>query len=304
MNGFIVNFGTESNLTCMKKIIIVLFTVFALGVTACEKQGGGNGGGGGTASEKDLIAAWVDSDGTEINFTSDGKVTAKYDDGETDTYTWNFKDGKLTVSSSDPDEEDEVYDVIFAAKKNALILAQDYGVKSYAGGRFFMMYYKKGATIPSATLSDGRWDCPHSGVKPENPTALDNDYRFTLIVKGSTMDMYVHAWGFHMTGTYAINNGTLNYNISNSWQGIYREGESWGWSASGPPYEADKWANWDYSMQNMNPETFEIRAPYYYEEGDPLKNKAPFHSFKVVLTDDGKEAYGVVANLVSWFYKR
>lgn len=289
----------------MKRFFLLALTaITAISFAACEKQGGENGGGGGTASEKDLIAAWVETDGTEINFTSDGKVAAKYDDGETDTYTWSFKDGKLTVSSSDPDEEDEVYDVIFAAKKNALILAQDNNVKSYAGGRYFMMYYKKGAAIPSATLSDGRWDCPHWGVKPENPTDPGNDYRFSLIVKGNTMDMYVFAWGFHITGTYAISKGELTYNHTNTWQGIFREGGSWGWAAAGPPYEDPRWANWDYSTPNINPETFAIRPPYVYEEGDPLDNARAFHSFKIVLTDDGKEAYADIANLVGWFYKR
>ena len=283
----------------MKKIIIVLSAVFALGVTACEKQGGGNGGGNNSASEKDFIASWVDADGTEITFSDNGKVTV-VSEGETDVYQWSYKDGKLTAVFND---DSEIYDVVFAAKKNALVLISEMGVKSYAG-RSFMIYYKKGAKIPAFTLSDGRWDCPHSGVKPSDVTARDNDYRFTLMVKGNTMDMYVHAWGFHINGTYTINNGEVNYDFTNTWQGIYREGESWGWSASGPPYEADKWANWDYSYPNMNPETFELRAPYSYEEGDPLDNGAPFHNFKFVVTDDGKEAYGTIVNLECWFFKR
>ena len=282
----------------MKRFFLLALTaIAAISFAACEKQGGENGGGGGTASEKDLIAAWVETDGTEINFTSDGKVAAKYDDGETDTYTWSFKDGKLTVSSSDPDEEDEVYDVIFAAKKNALILAQDNNVKSYAGGRNFMMYYKKGATITSATLSDGRWDCPHWGVKPENPTDPGNDYRFSLIVKGNTMDMYVFAWGFHIT----YDNHPL---VKRMKAEDYDKVDY----AKALKLYADRFKdanNFVFTfVGNINPETFAIRPPYVYEEGDPLDNARAFHSFKIVLTDDGKEGYAEVANLVGWFYKR
>lgn len=230
------------------------------------------------------------ADGTAVCEEAAGDNVIEHDG------TWSFKDNVLTLNY--PGLLEESFDVLLLGGNTVLVVFHN---KSHSHG--CDIYYKKNATVVSPALADGRWDAPHNGVKPEVLTSAENDYTVSLIVKDGKLDMYVPAWGFHTTGTFAIENGILKYNVTNSWQGIWRDKDSYGWSASGPPYDDCK-EYVDDGTPNMNPETFEIKAPWQTEKGDPMDNLRITQDVRLVVTPDGKEAYGIFANLRLWFYKR
>ena len=282
----------------MKKFFFAAFAVFALSFAACDKEGGNDTPSGQESSQSDFVGKWVDNYDDEYEFKADGTVI--WTSGEnTENHKWSFADGVLKF---DLEEEGKMEAVVFkfAAGKNVLGIGteDDYnGLKSC----FYSVLRKKGVTVKTANPSDGRWDAPHSGIKPEVLNSEENDYTACIIVKGNTWDLYLPMWGFHVNANYAINDGIVTFSNTKSWQGIYRHEGSYGWQASGPPYDIE---DWDYTKPNMNPETFAIRSPWVTEEGDPMKNMRAVENMAFYVTDDGKEAFGVFAGLAAWFYKR
>lgn len=283
----------------MKTILKLLAVAGALCVVACNKPDG-NGQTDETSTvvtDSDFVGTWVipgEDGGYTLELKADGSYTATTQWGDEDpqvsTGTWSYKDGKFESDLADEAEllgEGGAMAFIWNDEESEI--------------RSFALYFKKGATVKSPSLTDGRWDAPRWGYKPESYTEHE-DYWCSLIVDGSNLDVYVLAWGFHMKGTYTQDGGFLKYNVTNIWQGIYRDAYSWGWSAVGPPTEAYE-DGWDYTVPNMNPETFEVKYPWTIEEGNPLENDV-ISDMPFVITADGKFAYGSLYGIDAWFYKR
>jgi len=262
----------------MKKIfILALASLAVFAAVSCDKEKGGVNG--------DLVGSWDTLQGYVHTFNADGTAVCEEMDGDKvikHDGTWSCKDDVLSINY--PGMFEEEYDFRLIGGKAVLILIYD-----KTNGNAGDILYKKGATIESGTLSDGRWDAPHGGIKPAVIDSPDNDYTVFFFVKGNNLEMYVPAWGFNTKGTFAINNGVLDYDVTWSRQGIWRQGDSYGWNAS---------------EGEFNPETFEIKLPYKWEEGDPMDNMRVTQNNRLVVTDDGKEAYGRFANISCWFYKR
>lgn len=285
------------------KTILKFLAVAAAALTclaACKKDNGNENNGTNTGlTEADMVGTWVvalgdgETDPANLVLNSDGTYTHSWEGSEEDpeTGSWSVKDGKFSIDLADDTE--------LMASNTALALIY---IDEEFETRSFALYFKKGATVKSPALTDGRWDAPRWGYKPEKYTETE-DYWCSFIVDGSSLDAYILAWGFHMAGTYSQDGGTLKYNVANTWQGIYRDSGSWGWSAVGPPGGLGLEDTWDYTIPNMNPETFEIRSPWWNEEGNPMENSI-ISDMPLVITDDGTHAYGVLYSICAWFYKR
>ena len=53
---------------------------------------------------------------------------------------------------------------------------------------------------------EGRW----------NVQKTETDYSFSLIFKGNKLDVYIIAWGVHVSGTYTYANNEVTYNITSA----------------------------------------------------------------------------------------
>ena len=54
---------------------------------------------------------------------------------------------------------------------------------------------------------DGRWDAARSEEMPD-------DMIYSFVFKGNTLDLYVHSYGWHCTGTYTYANDVIKYSIT------------------------------------------------------------------------------------------
>lgn len=60
---------------------------------------------------------------------------------------------------------------------------------------------------------DGRWDAPRSEEMPD-------DLIYTFVFSGNTLDLYVHSYGWHCTGTYTYENDLIKYSINDIQQSL------------------------------------------------------------------------------------
>ena len=60
---------------------------------------------------------------------------------------------------------------------------------------------------------DGRWDAPRSEEMPD-------DLIYTFVFSGNTLDLYVHSYGWHCTGTYTYENNLIKYSINDIQQSL------------------------------------------------------------------------------------
>jgi len=60
---------------------------------------------------------------------------------------------------------------------------------------------------------DGRWDASRSEEMPD-------DMIYTFVFKGNTLDLYVHSYGWHCTGTYTYANDVIKYNVTDIQQSL------------------------------------------------------------------------------------
>ncbi|MBR5703864.1 MAG: hypothetical protein IKX45_06415 [Bacteroidales bacterium] len=103
---------------------------------------------------------------------------------------------------------------------------------------------------------DGRWNAPrHPG---------GNDYVYSFVFKGNTLDIYVIAYGWHCTGTYTYSNNVVKYNITGIQQSLSEveydsEGKVIGHSGGG--------------MGSLNQETLEpVEGNEWYDLGITRKD--------------------------------
>ena len=97
---------------------------------------------------------------------------------------------------------------------------------------------------------EGRWNAPRHADSPE-------DYAFSLVIKGNSMDAYIIAWGEHFVGTYTYADGTINYNITKAYK-------AWDWSGE---VDGDgNMINYSWFAGGMDQETFELGGGYAWYE--------------------------------------
>lgn len=77
--------------------------------------------------------------------------------------------------------------------------------------KFFILALSAIMALASCTKDggslDGRWDAPRSEEMP-------NDMIYTFVFSGTSLDLYVHSYGWHCTGTYTYENNIIKYNIT------------------------------------------------------------------------------------------
>jgi hypothetical protein len=201
-------------------------------------------------------------------------------------------------------------------------------VEESDGFRSVESYRKAGAKVDSGTLGDGRWDAPHTGVKPAEYTA-ETDYRLCMVVSGKNIDLYVPMWGYHIQGTFTLNDGKMHIEADDNHIWAAKEisvgdSDNWyfGWNA---------WGDGPDDGPSMNRETFELNGRYTWYTVNELKKMGhephgdTDHSFEAAIwatgqqvhdeamelcnfelcvSPDGKEAFGAAVGLTPWFYKR
>lgn len=134
----------------MKKIVnlfVAAFAVLALsaGFTSCSKDAMGEMKLLGTwKTEKMVVVATIegveisetitldkgdDDMITTLTFTSDGNVVATYKDGETDTATWEYSDGKLILTTEDSGAVSLEFNVDELTRKSLVISMNESGAK-------------------------------------------------------------------------------------------------------------------------------------------------------------------------------
>lgn len=280
----------------------------------------------------DFVGSWYADEAVSLIFNENGSYTEDRW-GESSSGTWSFNESDNTISFTPSSGDPSTVKALLIGGKAWLVLVEEFeGTLSYES------YRKEGATVVSAPLGDGRWDAPHSGVKPAEYTR-EVDYRICMVVSGNTIDLYVPMWGYHIQGTFTLNDGKLHIETDDDhiFSGLYIDADgSFGWNGFGPP-SADYDETWDYSYGSMDPETFTVRSPYkMYSisdmlkmgkkpvETDPEYQAEPFHfkfrmwtwaentremaldlcDFDLCVSPDGKEAFGGAVGLTPWFYKR
>ena len=255
----------------MKKYLLLLAAA-AIVFAACDKSNDDDTANDNEAVAKaDLVGVWEsirEDESATLTFNSNGTYVDEY----AEEGSWEIKDGTVLVMKTA--EQTTEYGLRLIGGKAVLVatLSDKYAAEH-------SVYYKKGATIKSGALKDGRYDAPHSGVRG------DTDYTLIFLVKGNSLEMYVTAWGAHFKGTYTIANGVLNYSITQSWQGQEAGG---GWFAG----EA-----------GFDPETFTFSNPNYsWMEGSSYINT--FSTMRLCVSDDGQDVFGASVGLCFWMYKR
>ena len=315
-----------------KKLFLAMFAAVALIVSACEEKDGPFNGDE-AVTNADLVATWEGQDNCSLVFKADGTFTQSRW-GESIDGTWSLSDGKLSFTTKG--SEPWYAGAVLTGGKAWLALVYESEDPEYPM-RSFENYRKKGATVQSAALTDGRWDAPRDGIKPAK-NDKNTSYTFCMIVKGKTVDLYVPAWGYHIQGTFTLEDGKMHIEADDDhiWSGNYifrdSDGGSIGWSAWGPPDDENKPETWDDSYGSMNAETFELQAPYRYYTVNELKamgrkpvkpeddfdfdcriytwaegihdNCQDLMNFDLCVAGNGTEAYGGAVGLSPWLYKR
>lgn len=134
----------------MKRIVSFFVAAFAMlaisaGITSCDKDSIAVAKLLGTwKTEKMLVAMTLE--GVEISetitldkgdddmfktltFTSDGNVVATFKDGETDTATWEYSDGKLILTTEDSGAVSLEFNVDELTRKSLVISMSESGAK-------------------------------------------------------------------------------------------------------------------------------------------------------------------------------
>lgn len=278
---------------------------------------------------KDLYGTWKNPNGSfpVLNLKQDGTFTYTAYEGDTEQKgTWSYDGSSLTRTFEGSTDKD-VAPVVLTGGKAWLVLVYDDEFEidgTTIKNRICDIYRKDGATVASGTLTDGRWDAPHDGVKPAEYTD-QVDYNMCLLVEGNTVDLYVPMWGLHIQGSFTLSDGKMNISTDaeNIWKAVVIEGDenygSIGWNAG-----------------NMNPETFELMGEYKWytiseimakgarPEGNPEYHEKPWLfkfmiyefaeneldiamdlcGFGLCVAESGTEAYGYSAGRGTCFYKR
>lgn len=324
----------------MSKSFLLAFAAgVALLMAGCTKpgndNGNGNGNGGGNGNNNgneaakitaaDFVGSWGQGTETDILVLKEGGTYTEKGWDETVSGKWSFNESAGTITMTPNGGEALTRKVLLIGGKAWLVFIEEMDNEGFKS-RVTDSYRKAGATVKSAPLGDGRWDAPHNGVKPAKYDE-EADYRICLVVAGNKIDLYVPMWGYHIQGTFTLDNGRIKITTDDDhiWAGkTISKQDSYhyyfGWNV---------W-NDDLNCLSMNPETFELRGYTWYSVNDLKRmghapsdaNDISFEAaiwgaaeqlheeamelcdFELCVTDDGKEAYGGAIGLTPWFYKR
>lgn len=257
----------------MKKLMLV-FAAFGLLLCACEKEKN-------SANSDDLVGVWENTNENDQTITLEKNGNYIQVDGEYELKgKWELKGSVLTILTP-AQEEGEMERLDLKVKliggKAALVTESANEDEAYHS-----LYYKKGAQVKSGALKDGRYDAPHNGIKGTG----NYDRTITFIVKGNQLDLYIHAWGTHLQGTYTIENGYLKFNATKGWYG--QDMVEGGWFAGDADIDFE-----NFTFGNKN---------YQWLEG--MQYQDAFSSFPLCVTDDGKDAYMSAVGLTRWLFLR
>ena len=301
-----------------KNYLFAFIACAALLAAGCDKAGD-------PTSNKDASADYVgtwNAGEDNIIFSEDGSYTeAKW--GENYSGKWSFNEANSTITFTPSSGDARTVKVLLIGGKAWLVLVEESDeMKSYESFR------KAGAKVDSGTLGDGRWDAPHSGVKPAQYTE-DADYRLCLVVSGNKIDLYVPMWGYHIQGTFTLSDG--KFRITTDDDHIWAGKEIKVWDSSNWSFGWNAWGDGPDDGPSMNRETFELRNGYTWYTVNDLKKMGhepesetdfsfeaaiwnaaqQLHEeamdlcdFELCVSPDGKEAFGGAVGLTPWFYKR
>lgn len=298
----------------MKKLLYILVAGAAILAVGCDKTGDDTGNtADGKVTSKDFVGSWAQGGETVYVFKEDGSYTESRW-GDNTSGKWSFSETGSTITLTPTGKEAQTVKVLMIGGKAWLVIV-DESENDQFSYRSTESFRKVGAKVESGPLGDGRWDAPHSGVKPAEYTA-DTDYRLCFLISGKTIDVYVPMWGYHIQGSFTFNDGKLHIETDDDhiWAGkeiSYTDSYNWsfGWNASGDGPD---------DGFSMNPETFELRGYTWYtvnalkgmghqpqgdsdfsfeaaiwNEGQQLHEEAmDLCDFEICVTPDGKEAYG------------
>lgn len=269
----------------------------------------------------DFVGTWIAGE-SNIVFSGDGNYTeAKW--GENFSGKWSFSEANTTLTFTPSSGDARTVKVLLIGGKAWLVLVEEFdGMRSYESFR------KARSNVDSGTLGDGRWDAPHSGVKPAQYTE-DADYRLCMIISGNKIDLYVPMWGYHIQGTFTLSDGKMHIETDDDHIRAGKEidfVDTYNWSISW-----NAWGDKPEDGPSMNPETFELRNGYSWYTVNNLKKMGhkpesetdfsfeaaiwnaaqQLHEeamelcdFELCVSSDGKEAFGGAVGLSPWFYKR
>lgn len=136
------------------------------------------------------------------------------------------------------------------------------------GHVFYEVWYKEGGNY-SRKVADARYDL--------FTDASARDTMGVYIFKGNKVDLYIIAWGTHLSGTFAHENGVLTMNFT-AGECLSSESDHLSWFAPGidpetlEPYEGYEW----YNMQTLDDYTKYLFGDY----------KDMFSKVTFVLTGD------------------
>jgi hypothetical protein len=150
-----------------------------------------------------------------------------------------------------------------------------------------------------------------------------------MVVSGKNIDLYVPMWGYHIQGTFTLNDGKMHIEADDNHIWAAKEisvGDSDNWS-----FGWNAWGDGPDAGPSMNRETFELNGRYTWYTVNELKKMGhephgdTDHSFEAAIwatgqqvhdeamelcnfdlcvSPDGKEAFGAGVGLTPWFYKR
>ena len=124
---------------------------------------------------------------------------------------------------------------------------------------------------------EGRW----------NVQKTETDYSFSLIFKGNKLDVYIIAWGVHVSGTYTYANNEVTYNITSAqkaWTDVSFD-------------EKGKMITYSWMAGDMDKDTFELVPGYDWyplPEDDPSHPGDMLSKFKFELTSSTTAETGLM----------
>lgn len=285
----------------MKKFLSLSAFVFFLGVLSYMFVSCGddeeNGSANAPDSTADLVGTWTsESEDFTVTyvFTQD-QMTINNGMSEEFSGSYTYKDGivsyKTTVREYNPDtqkNEEKVVTVNLRPQllydKNALVLMEKLdGQVTPSGEKIGEEYeiarvlYKQGRTLPlTARDIQGVWYLYLYGNKDYIRTAVTlNGDRFNLIIT---------PWSQRYTGTFTYSNGYVEFKPERCYSARGEDGQGIG-------------------EGNLNPKTLE--ADWYEVEANPeFAPMAYRDGLKMQFLPNGKEAYGIIANIPGVFYKQ
>lgn len=253
----------------MKRILFFLAAASLVAFTSCDDtnqdniEDASNGAGS-------VYGTWVNDlaheteDRLVINENGTGSL---YREDFTFTYDGKLDSIHIRNVYGEGHEEITSYKVTFLGDIMTWSYTEENGYVSYE------VWYKEGGNY-SRKVTDARYDL--------FTDASAHDTMAVYIFNGNKFDLYIIAWGYHLSGTFTHENGVLNMTITEG-KCLSSDSDSRSWGAGG-----------------MNPETLEPKAGYQWYGMTSLDQwtaelyadvKNQFSKMTFVLTSDN-EGYG------------